>query len=221
MNSIKIALSGSFGKMGKVLSSQFENDDELSLEAAFDATDDINSILNNDIDVLVDFTVAKSARSIISESLSAGIPVISGTTAQNEWFPEYERMVDKYKTSLAIIPNFSIGAMLLEEFGVMAKKYISDAELIEYHHATKRDKPSGTAKKIASSVGIDDENIHAIRLPGFLAHHELIFGKSGETLSLRHDTSGRECYFWGIKKAIMKIYHDKNPRFYKGLKEMI
>jgi 4-hydroxy-tetrahydrodipicolinate reductase len=221
MNKIRVALSGSNGRMGSVLTSQIIDDNELELVSAFDSDTDINTVLKEKIDILVDFTVADSAHNIITKFLESKIPVVSGTTAQNKWFSEYEKLIKKYNTSLAVIPNFSIGAMLLEKFGKIAKQYIPDAELIEYHHSTKRDKPSGTAKKIAGSIGINEENIHAIRLPGFLAHHELIFGKSGETLHIKHDTSGRDCYYWGIKKTIQKIVNDKKARFYKGLDEII
>jgi len=222
MNSINIALSGADGRMGKTLSRQFMLDKDFKIVLAFDAEEEDNLSLDSYIiDILIDFTIAESAHRLIPKFLKKGIPVVSGTTSQNLWFDEYELLVKETKTPLAVIPNFSLGAMLLEEFGIIASKYFSNVELVEYHHSTKVDKPSGTAKKMAKSLNINEKSIHSIRLPGFLAHHELIFGKSGETLSLRHDTSGRDCYYWGIKKTINKLIEDKTPKFYKDLKDII
>jgi 4-hydroxy-tetrahydrodipicolinate reductase len=108
-----------------------------------------------------------------------------------------------------LIPNFSIGAALMMRFAAEAAPYLPAVEIVEYHHPAKRDAPSGTAKltarRIADAGGPHDVPIHSVRLPGLVAHQETIFGGTGETFTLRHDSMSRDAYAEGILLAVRKV----------------
>ena len=217
---INVAFSGSSGRMGKAILPLIKKDNDFNLVLAFDKNDDYKKMLQDKkIDVLIDFTYFKAANEIIPFFLKKSICVVSGTTAQECYFDEYKSLVEKYNVSLAVIPNFSIGAYLLSKFSIYANRFFEKCEIIESHHITKKDKPSGTARQLANKLSISD--IHSLRLSGILAKHEVIFGKSGEILSIIHNTIDRECYYYGIKLTVKKVLNTKGPYFYKSLSEII
>jgi 4-hydroxy-tetrahydrodipicolinate reductase len=180
--------------------------------------------------VIVDFTIAEASIAAARTALKRGINVVIGTTGLSEGdIKEIGKLAEENKAGALIAPNFALGAVLLMHLSTIASKYFDHAEIIELHHNEKADAPSGTAlntanlmlqargkpflyattknEKLSGSRGgqTDGIAIHSIRLPGFVASQEVIFGGKGQTLSLRHDTTGRECFVPGIILAIKEV----------------
>ena len=181
--------------------------------------------------VLVDFTHPDAVYNNIRSAIAYGIrPVVGTTGLRPAQLEELADFAEKASTGCLVIPNFSIGMVLLQEAAVRASQYFDHVEIIELHHNQKADAPSGTAiqtaqllgelgktfntaiveetEKIAGARGsLADEGIriHSIRLPGLIAHQEVIFGAAGQIYTLRHDTSDRACYMPGVILAIRKV----------------
>ncbi|MTJ20257.1 4-hydroxy-tetrahydrodipicolinate reductase [Dolichospermum sp. UHCC 0352] len=181
--------------------------------------------------VLVDFTHPDAVYNNIRSAIAYGIRPVVGTTGLSPaQLEELADFAEKASTGCLVIPNFSIGMVLLQEAAVRASQYFDHVEIIELHHNQKADAPSGTAiqtaqllgelgktfntaiveetEKIAGARGsLADEGIriHSIRLPGLIAHQEVIFGAAGQIYTLRHDTSDRACYMPGVLLAIRKV----------------
>lgn len=184
-----------------------------------------------DIDVLVDFTQPKSIYENALFCLNNGIKIVVGTTGlKDEQIEELRRLSVEKNTGCLIAPNFSTGAVLMMMFARQAAKYFDNAEIIELHHNQKKDAPSGTAIKTAqmmAEVKADfalnncDETetiegarggnsyaniqIHSVRMPGYIASQEVIFGSSGQILKIRHDSMDRKCYMQGVLLAVRHI----------------
>ena len=158
-------------------------------------------------DVLVDFTVPGTAVANARAAVAAGVHVVIGTTG----FDTAE--LDDLQGSPAnvfIAPNFAIGAVLMMQFAAQAAKHMARAEIIELHHDRKLDKPSGTAARTASlmqaATGADVEiPIHSVRLPGLVAHQEVILGEVGQTLTIRHDSIDRQSFMPGVLLAVRRV----------------
>ncbi len=192
------------------------------------------AIQNSGARVAVDFSLPSVVGSNIRALLRAKIAPVVGTTGLSQSDLDALDIEAKAAgVPVLVAPNFAIGAILMMRFAAEASKYFEMAEIIEYHHEKKLDAPSGTAFKTAvvmhaargedfARVGGDTEqhnstaigarggemggiSIHSVRLPGFLAHQEVIFGLAGQTLNIRHDTITRECYMPGVLLAIQKI----------------
>jgi len=181
--------------------------------------------------VLVDFTHPDAVYNNIRSAIAYGIRPVVGTTGLSPaQLEELADFAEKASTGCLVIPNFSIGMVLLQEAAVRASQYFDHVEIIELHHNQKADAPSGTAiqtaqllgelgktfntaiveetEKIAGARGsLADEGIriHSVRLPGLIAHQEVIFGAAGQIYTLRHDTSDRACYMPGVILAIRKV----------------
>ena len=181
-----------------------------------------------DVDVMVDFTVSEAAVRNIDWALDYGIHSVVGTSGIPE--RDLERFKEKAEasdTNVLIAPNFAIGAVLMMRF-VMAASVFDQCEIIELHHRSKKDAPSGTALATArmvenamkpSKVPLSIENevagarggalgtvqIHSVRLDGLVAHQQVIFGRMGQTLSIRHDTTDRSCFMPGVVMAVKSI----------------
>jgi 4-hydroxy-tetrahydrodipicolinate reductase len=199
-------------------------------------TNEIQSILamaaqGKEPAVMVDFTHPDSIYENVRNAIAYGIrPVVGTTGLSTTQIQNLAEFADKASTGCLIIPNFSIGVILMQQAAIQAAKYFEHVEIIELHHNQKADAPSGTAiqtaqllgelgkpfnassvtesEKIPGARGCQaDENIriHSIRLPGFIAHQEIIFGAPGEIYTLRHDTTNRSCYMPGVLLAIRKI----------------
>ena len=182
------------------------------------------------VDVIVDFTVAKAATENIPKVLKAGINLVVGTTGigDEEW-AEFDKLAKKNNVGLFFAANYAIGAVLMMQFAEQAAKYLPDVEVIELHHDQKLDAPSGTAvttlkrmaavrgekiqgnpaeyEKIAGSRGGNyaGMHVHSVRLPGYVAHQEVIFGGIGQTLTIRHDSISRESFMPGVMLAVQKV----------------
>lgn len=200
-----------------------------------DAKDSVN------IDVLVDFTQPKSIYENALYCLSNGINMVIGTTGlTDDQIKELKNLSQKNNLGCLIAPNFSTGAVLMMKFAKMAAKYFNNAEIIELHHNQKKDAPSGTAVKTAQMMAEENENfafencsetetiagargansynnihIHSVRMPGFMASQEVIFGSMGQTLKIRHDSTDRKCYMPGVLLGIKYIANNK--KFVYGL----
>lgn len=197
------------------------------------------------IDVLVDFTQPKSIYENALFCLNNNINIVIGTTGlADDQIEELKKLSEKQDLGCLIAPNFSTGAVLMMKFAQMASKYFDNAEIIELHHNQKKDAPSGTAVKTALMMAGENTNfttgncqetetvlgargansynnihIHSVRMPGYIASQEVLFGASGQILSIRHDSMNRECYMDGVLRAIE--YVNKNHDFVYGLENIL
>jgi 4-hydroxy-tetrahydrodipicolinate reductase len=156
-------------------------------------------------EVLVDFTVPHSAAQNAREAVAAGVHVVIGTTGFD---PQELRGLNG--ANIFVAPNFAIGAVLMMQFAAQAARHMARAEIIELHHDRKLDKPSGTAARTAELMadaagGELTVPIHSVRLPGLVAHQEVILGDVGQTLTIRHDSIDRESFMPGVLLAIRRV----------------
>ena len=180
-------------------------------------------------DVLVDFSLAAAVMPAARVAAARGVNLVIGTTGLSpEDLDEIGRLAEANGIGAVVAPNFTIGAVLMMHLASIAAAYMDSAEIIELHHDGKADAPSGTAlttaRRMAQARGrpfvsppppggtagsrgdsIEGIHIHSVRLPGLLAHQEVIFGGPGQTLTIRHDTSGRECYMPGVLLAVKAV----------------
>jgi len=179
-------------------------------------------------DVLVDFTTQKATMPAVRLATKRGVNLVIGTTGLTaDELSEIDRLAIAHQVGAVVAPNFALGAVLMIHLAKVAANYLDYAEIIELHHHQKADSPSGTAlstakamaqakgkpfyhpeqRKTSDSRGeqVEGITIHSVRLPGLLAHQEIILGGPGQTLSIRHDTISRECYMPGIILAIKEV----------------
>jgi 4-hydroxy-tetrahydrodipicolinate reductase len=152
----------------------------------------------DEADAMVDFTRPDAVLANVRAAIGAGVPSVVGTTG---WEPEN---VADAPVTVFYAPNFAIGAVLMMRFAAEAARHMERAEIVELHHAEKRDAPSGTAKLTAERMG-GDVPIHSVRLPGLNAHQEVILGAPGQVLTIRHDALSREAYTPGVLLALEKL----------------
>ena len=175
-------------------------------------------------DVLVDFTIPDTALDNIRECMEQGVHVVVGTTGFD--LDAAREAVESTPGNLNcfVAPNFAIGAVLLMEVSQTIAKHMPECEIVELHHDKKLDAPSGTAKRtqelIDAAGGNVHQPIHSVRLPGLIAHQEVIFGGVGQTLSIRHDSIDRRSFMPGVVLACRKIA-DLPDRFTVGLEKLL
>jgi 4-hydroxy-tetrahydrodipicolinate reductase len=191
---VKVALFGVAGKVGSVLAPALE-------AGGYDVVDG-RSVGPEGCDVAVDFTRPDAVAANVERCVSAGIPIVIGTTG-------FDADAVDARAKDAGVPcfhaaNFARGARLMMRFAEEAAKVFPRAEIVELHNEAKQDAPSGTAKATAAQMGTNPE-IHSVRLPGLVAHQEVIFGGLGETLTIRHDTTSREAFVPGVLLALEKV----------------
>jgi 4-hydroxy-tetrahydrodipicolinate reductase len=174
-------------------------------------------------DVLVDFTEAHAAERALHTALDAGVrPVIGTTGLSGQVVHEAQARAERDGIGAAVIANFSIVSALLTEFALRAEPYFDGVELIELHGPHKKDKPSGTALRLRERLcdaGAADVPIHSVRLAGYVAHQEVLFGRAGETLTLRHDALDRSCYAAGVHLVALGIMHRQG--FFRELSQFL
>jgi 4-hydroxy-tetrahydrodipicolinate reductase len=155
-----------------------------------------------DAEAMVDFTTPSAVVSNILRAVDAGVPCVVGTSG---WDPdELDGRAREAGVPVFYAPNFALGAVLMMRYAREASRYLRAAEIIELHHETKLDAPSGTA--LATAAAMEGQpQIHSVRLPGLVAHQEVILGGRGETLTIRHDTSSREAFVPGVELALDKV----------------
>ena len=168
-------------------------------------------------DAAVDFTTPDAAPANVRTALEQGVSCVVGTTG---WDPaELGALAAEKDLRLFVAPNFSIGAVLMMRFAREAAAHFPRAEIVELHNEAKKDAPSGTAKATADLIG-GDPAIHSVRLPGLVAHQEVIFGGEGQLLTIRHDTTGRESFADGVMLALEKL-PELPPGLTVGLETLI
>jgi 4-hydroxy-tetrahydrodipicolinate reductase len=255
---IPVVVNGAAGKMGREVIKAVAQAPDLTLVGAVDnnsanlgkdvgevagcgeleipIVNDLQSALlmasqEKQLSVMVDFTHPDSVYENVRSAIAYGVRPVVGTTGLSpEKIKDLAEFAEKASTGCLIIPNFSIGMVLLQQAAIQASQYFDHVEIIELHHNQKADAPSGTAiqtaqllaemgksfnaptvtetEKLAGARGsLADEGIriHSIRLPGLIAHQEVIFGAAGQIYTLRHDTSDRSCYMPGVLLSIRKV----------------
>jgi 4-hydroxy-tetrahydrodipicolinate reductase len=206
VSTIRVAVAGAAGRMGQTVCDAVAGADDMELVARVDPALDttLAQALSESPDVLVDFTVPTTAVANTREAVAAGVHVVIGTTGFD---PGQLSDLSHAKANIFIAPNFAIGAVLMMQFATAAARHMRKAEIIELHHDSKVDAPSGTAKRTASlmSDALGDVPIHSVRLPGLVAHQEVIFGDVGQTLTIRHDSTDRTSFMPGVLLAIRRV----------------
>lgn len=183
---MRILLNGRGGRVGSVLGPALE-------AAGHELVDDLASA-----DAMVDFTAPDAALENVQAAIAAGVPSVVGTSG---WDAEAVRDAP---VAVLYAPNFALGAVLMMRFAEEAARHFPAAEIVELHHETKVDAPSGTAKATAERLG-GDVPVHSVRLPGLVAHQEVLFGGPGQLLTIRHDTLSREAFVPGVLLALDKL----------------
>jgi 4-hydroxy-tetrahydrodipicolinate reductase len=202
---INVAVSGAAGRMGETVCAAVEGADDMALVGRVDPLLGValTDVLG-DADVVVDFSTPDAAVENARACVEAGVHCVVGTTGAD--FSELEGVGS---ANLFVAPNFAIGAVLMMQFAQEAAKHMPECEIIELHHDRKVDAPSGTAARTADLVrdagGNVHEPIHSVRLPGLVAHQEVIFGGLGQTLTIRHDSIARESFMPGVLLAVRKV----------------
>jgi 4-hydroxy-tetrahydrodipicolinate reductase len=202
---INVAVSGAAGRMGETACRAVEGADDMSLVGRADPLLE-TSLLDvlGDADVVVDFSTPDTALENARHCLEAGVHCVMGTTGA-----DFSSLAGVGTANLFVAPNFAIGAVLMMRFAAEAARHMPECEIVELHHDRKVDAPSGTAaltaKLIAEAGGNVHEPIHSIRLPGLVAHQEVLFGAPGQTLTIRHDSVDRESFMPGVLLAIRKV----------------
>jgi len=191
---MRVALYGVDGKVGSVLGP--------ALSSAGHEVVDGRTAGPGGCDAAVDFTRPDAVLANVRACLDAGAPVVIGTTGFD--VGEVDALARESGVPCFHAPNFALGAVLMMRFAAEAARELPRAEIVELHAETKRDAPSGTAKATAAAMGTEPV-IHSVRLPGLVAHQEVIFGAPGETLTIRHDTTSREVFVPGVLRALEAV----------------
>jgi len=254
---IRLGIIGGLGKMGQETIRAVSKESDIELAGVIDVfgvgekrtidgkeymiSGKIEEIQDK-VDVFIDFTgpqsVLKNAQSVINLGKNL---IIGSTGLSNEDIENLKKMTEEKNVNVMIVPNFTIGALLMMEFAKKAAYYLNEVEIIEYHHPAKLDAPSGTAIKTAKLIkevkakrpevkgeelikgargaAIDDINIHSVRLNGYLASQEVIFGGLGQILTIRHDSVNRESFMPGVLLSIRKIREIRG--FMYGLENLL
>ncbi len=202
---INVAVSGAAGRMGQTVCEAVEHAGDMALVGRADPLlETALADLLGDADVVVDFSVPDSAAANARLCLEAGVHCVVGTSGAD--FSDLEGVGTG---NLFIAPNFAIGAVLMMIFAQQAAAHMPECEIVELHHDRKIDAPSGTAARTAELVteagGNVHEPIHSVRLPGLVAHQEVIFGGPGQTLTIRHDSIDRQSFMPGVLLAVRRV----------------
>jgi 4-hydroxy-tetrahydrodipicolinate reductase len=202
---INVAVAGAAGRMGQTVCQAVDAAEDLSLVGRADPRLETSlADVLGDADVVVDFTTPDAAVGNARICLEAGVHCVMGTTGAD--FSELEGVGT---ANLFVAPNFAIGAVMMMELAQRVAPHMPECEIVELHHEGKLDAPSGTAKRTAELVraagGNVHEPLHSVRLPGLVAHQEVVFGGPGQTLTIRHDSTARESFMPGVLLAIRSV----------------
>lgn len=210
---IRVAVAGAAGRMGATVCDAVEDAADLELTGRADPALGVElAEVLPDADVVVDFTIPDQALPNAHQCLHAGVSVVIGTTGFD--LEKLGKCADDHWGGgeggrAFVAPNFAIGAVLMMEIGQRVAEHMPEVEIVELHHDRKLDKPSGTAARTAellSGAGASvHEPIHSVRLPGLVAHQELIFGGEGQTLTIRHDSIDRASFMPGVVLACRRV----------------
>jgi 4-hydroxy-tetrahydrodipicolinate reductase len=198
---IRVGVAGAAGRMGQAVCAAVEAADDMTVAGRADPALGVElADILDDCDVVVDFTVPATALENARACVRAGVHAVVGTTG---WEPA-ELAGETGGGNVFVAPNFAIGAVLMMQFAARASKHMARAEIIELHHDKKVDAPSGTAARTADLMD-GDVPIHSVRLPGLVAHQEVILGDVGQTLTIRHDSTDRTSFMPGVLLAIRRV----------------
>ena len=240
---MKVAVLGAKGRMGAETVAAIENTSDLTLSSALDLGDSLDQLIKTGTEVVIDFTHPDSVMKNLEFAINNGIHVVVGTTGfDDKKLSELKNLLSKNpKVGALIAPNFGLGAVLMMQFSQKAAQYFESVEIIELHHANKVDAPSGTAIRTAELITdarkqskkgampdasktiipgargakVGDVPIHSVRSHGYVAHQEVIFGDSGETLTIRHDSINRTGFMPGVLIGVRNVA--KHPGLTVGL----
>jgi 4-hydroxy-tetrahydrodipicolinate reductase len=224
-NRVKVVVSGAAGRMGETACGAVEGADDMELVGRADPALDtsVNDVLEG-ADVIVDFTTPDAAPANVFDAIEAGVHAVVGSTGFDLEELRANVLRADSKANCFVAPNFAIGAVLLMQASKLIAPHMPEAEIVELHHDQKMDAPSGTAKLTAKLIreagGNVHEPIHSVRLPGLVAHQEVIFGGEGQTLSIRHDSIDRSSFMPGVLLAVRRVA-DLPERFVIGLEELL
>lgn len=211
---IDVCVSGAGGRMGQAVVGAVTREDDMRVAMSVDPTlggqpdsyDNLAAALASGTpEVMVDFTIPDTVFANVTAALRAGVHVVVGTTGLTDAQVDEIRALAEGGTANALIaPNFAVGAVLMMRFAAEASRHMPKAEIIELHHDRKLDAPSGTALRTAALME-GDPVIHSVRLPGLVAHQEVILGGHDETLTIRHDSLSRESFMPGVVLAVRAV----------------
>jgi 4-hydroxy-tetrahydrodipicolinate reductase len=205
---IRVAVSGAAGRMGGTVCAAVDGAADMELVARADPSLGLgvqDAIAAHRPDVLVDFSVPDTALDNIRAAVVAGVHTVVGTTGF-----DLAALDGLSGANVFVAPNFAIGAVLMMQFAAQAARHMRSAEIIELHHDRKLDKPSGTAARTAqlmheAAPDRPEPPVHSVRLPGLVAHQEVILGDVGQTLTIRHDSIDRESFMPGVLLAVRRV----------------
>jgi 4-hydroxy-tetrahydrodipicolinate reductase len=225
---IRVVVSGAAGRMGETVCEAVDGADDLELAGRADpALDAPLSDLLDGADVVVDFTTPEAAPANVRACLDAGTHAVVGTTGfdlDDLRAAAEDARRDGGTANVLVAPNFAIGAVLMMRFAAEAARHMPQCEIIELHHDRKLDAPSGTAKRTADLVreagGNVHDPIHSVRLPGLVAHQEVLLGGQAQTLSIRHDSLDRTSFMPGVLLAARRVGELEQP-FTVGLEAIL
>jgi len=209
---VKIAVFGARGKVGAVMAEALaENGHQV---VAIDLGD---PVALDGCDAAVDFTQPDAVEGNVTACMGARLPAVIGTTGFDR--DAVDRLAREQGVPVFHAPNFAIGAVLMVRFAAEAARHLPKAEIVELHHDTKVDAPSGTANATREALG-GEVPIHSVRLPGLVAHQEVILGAQGQTLTIRHDTTSRDAFVPGVLLALEHV-RELPPGLTVGLDALI
>lgn len=236
---LRVAVIGEAGRMGRATCEAVTADPGLELVARVGSADSLDAVLDAGADVAVEFTTPATVKANTTWLLGRGVHVVVGATGLSEEDVAALREATGPAHCL-VAPNFAIGAVLAMRFAREAAAHFDHAEIIELHHDRKVDAPSGTALRTARGIAearehvaglpgprgepargqvVDGVPVHSVRLPGLVAHHEIIFGGDGQTLSIRHDSIDRSSFMPGVLLAVKRI--PSLPGLTEGLEALL
>lgn len=230
---MRVGVVGAAGKVGQQICLGVEEAADLELVSTVDIGDDIATLASTGTEVVVDFTHPDAVMDTLRYCIGEGIHCVVGTTGFTEERLEQVRrwLAERPEVGVLVAPNFAIGAVLMMHFSALAAKYYETAEVIELHHPTKADAPSGTAGRTAALIGqartaaglgpmpdatstgldgargadVDGVRVHSVRMRGMVAHQEVIFGTQGEVLTIRHDSMDRTSFVPGVLLGVREV----------------
>lgn len=236
----RVAVLGARGRMGQAVCAAVDGADDLELVAQIDWDSSREAVLDAGADVAVDFTVPEAVDGNVRWLLEHGVHAVVGTTGWSDTQISQWRALTG-PANCVVAPNFAIGAVLLMRFAAEAARHLPHVEITELHHDRKADAPSGTALRTARLIAeardrdappvpgpeghparglvVDGVAVHSVRLPGLLAHHEVVLGGQGQTLTLRHDSLDRTSFMPGVLLAVRKV--PSTPGLTVGLEHLL